>query len=100
MALEWDRELLSAFRAGERAALERVYLAYVDDVFRLIAVGFERNPHEQRSLVQDVFVRAFSDRARLGFDGIRPYRPYLLTIARNVLVDRARAQSSERDRRA
>jgi RNA polymerase sigma factor (sigma-70 family) len=100
MALEWDRELLAAFRAGERSALERVYLAYVDDVFKLIAVAFERDPREQRSLVQDVFVRAFAERARLGYDGLRPYRPYLLTIARNLLVDRARTANVERGRRA
>jgi len=96
--MEWDRELLRGFRAGERDALERVYLAYVDDVFRLIAAGFERNPAEQRSLVQDVFVRAFEERARLGYDGVRPYRPYLLTLARNLLVDRARARSTDRER--
>lgn len=98
MALEWDRELLAAFRAGERDALERVYLAYVDDVFKLVAVAFERDPREQRSLVQDVFVRAFAERARIGYDGVRPYRPYVLTLARNLLVDRARASSVERGR--
>src|SRR5258706_14257303 len=41
-------------------------------------------------LVQEIFVRAFSDRARLAFDGVRDYRPFLFTIARNVVTDWAR----------
>ncbi len=103
-ALEQDRELLAAFRAGQREALERIYHALIDDVFRLAALGFatpsgsirgERDPDEQRAIVQDVFVRAFSERARTGYDGLRPYRPYLLTIARNVMIDRARSRMTE-----
>lgn len=104
LALEQDRELLAAFRAGQREVLARVYHALVDDVFRVAALGFvtangsirpERDPDEQRVIVQEVFVRAFADRARNAYDGLRPYRPYLLTIAKNVMIDRARARSTE-----
>jgi len=34
-----------------------------------------------------VFTRAFDPPARLRFDGVREYAPYLTTIARNVVVD-------------
>lgn len=105
--LEHDRDILAAYRAGRRDALERVYLAYVDDVFRLVALGFatargvvrgERDPAEQRVVVQEVFARAFAERARVAYDGVRPFRPYLLTIARNLMVDRARGATAERER--
>jgi RNA polymerase sigma-70 factor (ECF subfamily) len=107
LALEQDRALLAAFREGSSDVLERVYHELVDDVFRLAALGFatkagairpERDHDEQRAIVQDVFVRAFADRARAAYDGVRPYRPYLLTIARNVMIDRARARTSEHAR--
>jgi RNA polymerase sigma-70 factor (ECF subfamily) len=95
VVLEADRALLDAFRAGDHAALERIYRDFVDDVFRLVA-RVERHPAEQRARVQDVFVRAFADRARAAYDGIRPYRPYLLRLARNCVIDHARRQSAER----
>ena len=48
-------------------------------------------PEEQAlDLVQEVFLRAFDERARLGYDGLRPYRPYLLRIAKNLRIDTAR----------
>lgn len=46
-------------------------------------------------LVQETFARAFSQRARLAFDGLRDFGPYLATIARNLLVDWARRQGRE-----
>ena len=46
-------------------------------------------------LVQETFARAFGERARLGFDGIREFGPYLGTIARNLLVDWARRRGRE-----
>jgi RNA polymerase sigma-70 factor, ECF subfamily len=99
--LEADRALLDAFRRGERQALGRVYFHYVDDVAALVRHGFlieSRNlrvagapdADGERDLVQEVFVRAFAERARLSYDGIRPYRPYLLRIAKNLLIDQLR----------
>lgn len=100
-----DRALLDAFRLGERPALERVYHAYVDRVFDLVRYGFLLQggtrvagiaaPGAQREVVHDVFVKAFTERARLAYDGLRPYLPYLLRVARNVLVDRWRRQGAE-----
>ena len=36
------------------------------------------------SAVQDVFLKAFRDTARLAYDGQRPFKGYLFTIARNL----------------
>src|SRR5690606_35831433 len=38
------------------------------------------------------FVRAFAEPARLAYDGLRPYRPYLLRITKNLMIDRHRAR--------
>ena len=94
---ESNRPLLDAFRAGDRQALEAVYMVYVDAVFELVRFGFlladgkrvpgTKEPDVQRELVHDVFVRAFAERARMSYDGVRPYRPFLLRVARNVIID-------------
>ncbi len=91
--------LLQRFRDGERRALETFYVTYVDSVARAVASALRRYCGANRpggwrdvaaelpDLVQEVFTRAFEPGARLRFDGVREYAPYLTTIARNVVVD-------------
>jgi RNA polymerase sigma factor (sigma-70 family) len=102
--LERDRALLDAFRGGERRALEKVYRAYVKDVVAIVRYGFtvqdkrvfgESDPQAQLDIAQDVFVRAFSDSGRKGYDGLRPYGPYIRRITRNLMIDRARIAGRE-----
>ncbi len=105
-----NRILLDEFREGQPDALGTVYWQYVRKVERLLRQGFTvRNgvssrpqsigarvgPQDLADLVQDVFLRAFSERARRAYDSQRDYGPYLYTIARNVLVDWARKQGRE-----
>jgi RNA polymerase sigma factor (sigma-70 family) len=95
-----NRALLDAFRRGDRPALTAVYRAYATDVAALVRRGFRdggqsavpgiRESDGQRDAVQEVFVRAFSEKARLAFDGLSPYRPYLMRIAKNLMIDQAR----------
>ncbi|MBL4632534.1 MAG: sigma-70 family RNA polymerase sigma factor [Kofleriaceae bacterium] len=93
------RPLLEAFRRGEREAMGTVYKRFVGDVETLTRRGFTQSARriggaridEQAELVQETFVRAFADRARSSFDGLRPYRPYLLRITRNLMIDRLRS---------
>ena len=97
---EQQPSLLRRFREGEREALSAVYRFYFDDVYRLGQHGFVTRdglrggriePEADRvDFVQDVFVKAFASDARLSYDGLRPYRPFLLRIARNLRVDLAR----------
>jgi RNA polymerase sigma-70 factor (ECF subfamily) len=105
--LRTNRPLLEGFRDGSSKALEAVYWEYVRKVERLLSGGFEicgqgtrvrgagPQTDERADLVQEVFTRAFSERARRGYDGLRDYGPYLYAIARNVLVDWARARGRE-----
>lgn len=103
--LETDRELLEAFRRGEREALERVYRAHVDEVELVVRRGFVSGAYaehrvpglgsddEVRDVIQETFVRAFAPKSREAYDGLRPYRPYLLRIVKNLMIDRARASN-------
>jgi hypothetical protein len=99
--------LLAAFRSGDSHALRDVYVRNVDKVDSLIKQGFVtlgpppmRVPgvvgEGRRDIVQDVFLRAFRESARLAYDGLRPYAPYLLRIAKNVCIDRYRRTKRER----
>jgi RNA polymerase sigma factor (sigma-70 family) len=45
--------------------------------------------------VQETFARAFAARARTAYNGIDPYRPYLMRIAKNLLIDRFRASAKQ-----
>lgn len=106
-SLRTNRSLLEGFRAGSAKALETVYWEYVRKVERLLSGGFEisgqgtrvggacHQADERADLVQEVFARAFSEKARRAYDGLRDYGPYLYAIARNVLVDWARARGRE-----
>jgi RNA polymerase sigma-70 factor, ECF subfamily len=105
--LRTDAALLARFRRGERDALERVYWAYIDRVERVVRHGFQLlregggvhvegvRPNEVGDVVQETFTRAFAERARLAYDGLRDYGPFLVTITRNLLVDRARKRGRE-----
>lgn len=97
-----NRELLDRFRRGEREALAAVYYRYVDEVATLARRGFtiESSGHAyvrghdadgERELVQDTFAKAFAAAARQAYDGVSPYRPYLLRITKNLMIDRYRA---------
>lgn len=101
------RELLARFRAGERRALEEAYRFYAPIVGTFLAHGFSfasgsqtmrfrgyREPFDLDNALAETFVRAFREPARLGYDGIKPYKNYLLTIARNLVIDELRSKDA------
>jgi RNA polymerase sigma-70 factor (ECF subfamily) len=91
--------LLRAFRRGDPDALESVYLEHVGEVQGWVRHALSKmgrlTASDLADLVQDVFVRAFSDSARSSYDGLREYVPFLITIARNRFVDWARRSGRE-----
>ena len=94
-----DRVLLDGFRRGEREALQNIYCRYVgvvEDRVRAVLgrIGRLAAP-DLADLVQDTFLQAFSDRARAQYDGERDYGPFLVTIARNVVIDWLRRSGRE-----
>ena len=103
-----DRNLLDAYRRGERGAMEEVYRLYVTDVEKLLRRGFTFSSNgktfrfagfasafERQEMVQETFIRAFGERARTGYSGLRPFKPYLLGIARNLIIDEFRRRRRE-----
>lgn len=99
-----EPEFLEGFRRGERKALARVYSEYVDEVESFVR-GFFTSQYQKHRLairsadledvVQEIFVRAFSETARLAFDVERPYGPFLGALARNLTVDWVRRRCPE-----
>ena len=99
--------LLESFRRGSSEALTQVYRHYVKEVAWLVQRGFilkgqhqvnipgVYNPELEQELVQEIFFRAFSEKGRVSYDGQRPYRPYLLQIAKNVVIDHWRSHDKE-----
>lgn len=101
-----DRALLDRFRRGDRDALAAVYARYVDEVATLARRGFtmESSGHVyvrgagrdgEYELVQETFAKAFAEKARNAYDGLQPYRPYLLRITKNLMIDRFRAEQRQ-----
>ncbi|MBC8073141.1 MAG: sigma-70 family RNA polymerase sigma factor, partial [Deltaproteobacteria bacterium] len=101
----WSRATLRGFRAGEPDALREVYRAHAEDIGKLLRFGFSfessgrahrfvgyDSAFELQDALHETFRRAFEPRAREGYDGLRPYGPYLRTIARNVVLRAFRAQ--------
>lgn len=103
--LSTDRALLDGYRRGDRDALARVFRAYAPMVARLLRHGIvvqvdgapvrietRLDEAETEALLHDTFVRALGPTARQGYDGLRPFSAYINTIARNVLIERARSR--------
>ncbi len=100
-----DPDLLRRFRAGDREALAHVYWFYVARVESVVrrAFALSQGPSVPNAgmradiadLVQETFVRAFSSASRVAYDGIREYRPLLVTIARNAFTDHMRRLGRE-----
>ena len=101
----WPRPLLDAFRAGRREALTEVYQLHAPDLARLLRLGFTfeaggrahrfvgyAGAFELQDALQETFRRAFEEGARLRYDGLRPYGPYLFAISRNVVLRTFRAR--------
>ena len=100
--LPHDRSLLTAFRRGEHEALTRVYRAYSPRVLGFLSRGFgvradgwtsiaHVGPLDLEAAHQETFIRAFSERARLAYDGLRPFEGFLFALARSAAVDTLRA---------
>jgi RNA polymerase sigma-70 factor (ECF subfamily) len=100
-----ERALLDRFRRGERGALEELYRQHAPQVAAFLQGGFTfasagrqfrfagyRQPFDLDNALQETFVRAFKESARLAYDGLHPYQSYLMGIARNLVLDELRTR--------
>ncbi len=108
MLLLDDRALLRRFRAGEQEALQAVYSHYGPMVARWVTEGFSfqtrgnkerfrgfQSPADVHDAIHEVFLKAFEERARTQYSGLKPFKGYLFVIARNVILRRLRIQRPE-----
>lgn len=90
---------LQRFRDGDLKALEAVYRAFERPLRNFVLRGFAfhsegrqlyfaglGDEHDLEDILQETFRRAFGVKARAAYDGIRPYKNYLFTIARNAVI--------------
>lgn len=100
MLLVENRALQDAFRRGERTALLAVYQHYAPAIAAVMRHGFTfqsqgrrcrfhgtRSGFDLEDRLQEVFARAFTERARLAYDGLSSYEAYLRTIAKHLVID-------------
>lgn len=101
----WPKILLQGFKQGRREALTEVYRMYAGQIATHLRRGFSfesrgqthrfvgyGSAYELHDVLHETFVRAFEPGARERYDGIRPYGPYLKTIARNIVLRGFRAK--------
>ena len=99
---------VAKYRGGDPGVLAAVYRRHLNDVSHVVRNGFGPSGagrvfipgvpiHGERDdLVQEVFSRVFSSRARMSFDPSRAYEPYLRTISRHALADYHRSNGKRR----
>ena len=108
MELKGNTELVEKFRRGDREVLADLYRGHVDEIRILLRDGFSfrskgrgmrfsgyKEPFRLQEVLQESFIHAFREKARLGYDPGQPYRPYLVTIVRNFVIDRVRRERLE-----
>lgn len=108
MNLEDDPERVEAFRRGDRELLAQLYHAHVPAVEKLLRLGFTftsqgktvrfrgfQEPFLLQESIQEGFLRAFREEARQAWNPGKPWRPYLLAIVRNQVIDQFRKQQVE-----
>jgi len=109
MELHDNPQLLTRFRDGEKEVLTELYRAHVAAVSELLMKGFSfrsgtelvrfggfQEPHKLQELVQESFIRAFRKNSRDAYDGQRPWRPFLIVISRNLVIDHFRRETLEK----
>jgi RNA polymerase sigma factor (sigma-70 family) len=103
MFLAKNKPLLEAFKAGDREAMDTVYRHYLPGVTGFLRKGFTfrsgtshfyfkgiQDPHDISAAVQEVFRRAFEDRARQSYNGVNSFSNWVLAIARNLVINQFR----------
>ncbi len=103
--LSSDRYRLEKFRKGDKEVFANVYSVYKTNLARSLVNGFSvehrgkrilivvRSAFELDDIIQQTFLKAFSEKSRRDYDGVRPFGAWLKAIARNLAIDRYRILS-------
>lgn len=86
--LETDEALFLRYRDGDKRAFDVLFARYAPLVTRVVARALDRRA-EVADVVQQTFLQVH--RARFDFDGTRPLKPWVMTIALNLRRQRQRS---------
>src|SRR5665213_1985658 len=94
---ESDEALMTAYRAGETRAFERLLARHEKPVWIFLR-RFSRDAEAAEDLLQEVFLRVVKDaqESEAAWKGTAKFSTWLYTIARNLCIDRAR-RAAHRD---
>ena len=84
-----EAALIRALAAGDRPAYTRLYAIYLDSLYQYIFL-FTGNKEISEEIVQDVFLKIWERRTRLG--EITSFRAYLFRAAKNHLINHIRRE--------
>lgn len=103
MFLAKNKKLLRAFKRGDRDAMTEVYNHYAPGVAAFLRKGFTfrggkghfyfkgiQDDSELEAAVQEVFRRAFEQRARDSYNGVNSFSNWVLAIGRNMVINQFR----------
>lgn len=103
MLLAKNKQLLEAYRRGDREAMDTVYRHYQRGVTSFLRKGFTfrsgqghfffrgiQDPADLQNAVQEIFRRAFEERARHSYNGINSFTNWILAIGRNMVINQFR----------
>ncbi len=91
-----DEDLVARAKLGNRAAIEALFRAYQDDVYRFAFTLADWDPTRAQDLAQDTFLTAFEKLRSLRDDN--SFRSWLLGIAYNLNRNQRRKAILELDR--
>lgn len=86
---EPDGELTVRAARGDTGAFEELYRRHSGAAWR-VAYAVTGNPHDASDAVSEAFTRVFAALPAGRFPSEAPFRPYLLTAARNAAIDGVR----------
>lgn len=94
-----NKALLDGYRAGATWAYEALYDEHKEPVRRFLLAGFTFVSRgrtcryrggsagiDTEAIVQETFARAFAESTRRNYDGERPFKNYLFSIAKNLVL--------------
>lgn len=103
MYLAKNKRLLESFKRGDRAAMDDIYRHYFPGVTAFLRKGFTfrsgrghfyfkgiLDGSDLGAGVQEVFRRAFEDKARTSYNGVNSFTNWVLAIARNMIINQFR----------